>query len=96
MSVVCSDRLQGWNCVSDALAEIRTCPDELQRFVAEAFDQLDGLTDELLVHESADRQIQRQVEREALQTQIDQLASVVAELTESMGGRKDASSRRKG
>ena len=95
MSVECSDQPHGWNCAAEALAEIRACPDKLRRFVAEVFDQLDGLTDELLARESADRQFQRQVEREALEAQIDQLASVVAELAESMGGRKDANGRKK-
>jgi hypothetical protein len=63
MSVECSDRPHGWNCLNEALAESRACPDAPRRFVVEVFDQL---------------------------------ASVVAELAESMGGRKDANGRKKG
>jgi hypothetical protein len=79
----------GWSCASEALADIRAYPGGLQTFVLGVFDQLDGLTDELLARELARQQVQRQAERDVLQGQIDRLASVAAELAEAVAEQKE-------
>ena len=94
MPVESSNQSGGWNCTREALAEIRTCPSGLQTFVSGMFDQLDGLTDDLLARELTRQQVQRQAEREALQGQIDQLASVAAELAEALAGQNELAGRK--
>ena len=94
MPVESSNQSGGWNCTRAALAEIRACPGELQTFVSGMFNQLDGLTDDLLARELTRQQVQRQAEREALQGQIDQLASVAAELAEALAGQNELAGRK--
>jgi RNA polymerase-interacting CarD/CdnL/TRCF family regulator len=88
MAVESSNRSGGSNCAGGALAAIRACSDDLQTFVFGVFDQLEGLTDQLLARELDWQQTQRQTEREALQGQIDRLASVAAELAQTVAEQK--------
>jgi len=75
----------GWSCVRDALAEMRACLGGLQTITTEAFDQLDGVVEALLVRDMASQQAQQRTERESLQDRIDQLIQVASELTEALG-----------
>jgi hypothetical protein len=84
MSVDPSNESGGWSCVRDALAEIRAYPDTVQTFVSSVLDQLSRMTDELLARDLAQHKAHSQSEREALRNQIDRLASVVAELAETV------------
>jgi hypothetical protein len=88
MPVESSSQPGKWNCAREALAEIRACPGELQTFVSGVFDQLDGLTNQLLRHERTLRQTQRQAERESVQGEIDRLSAVAAQLAEMMAEQK--------
>ena len=84
MSVESSNQLGGWDCASDALAEIESYPNELQKFVADLFDQLGGLTDAMLVEELARQRAEQKSERDAMREQIDRLAAVTAELAKTV------------
>jgi hypothetical protein len=84
MSADSSSQPAGWDRAKEALADIRACPGEVQSFVASLFDHLGGLTDELLAHEIARHDLQRQAERDALQAQIDRLAAVAAQLAKTV------------
>jgi hypothetical protein len=74
----------GWNCANDALAEIRAASAELQTLLGDTFDELELLADELQTQELTCRY----VERDALQGQIDRLASVASELAASVAEQK--------
>jgi len=84
MPVESPKRSGGWNCPSEALAEIRAYPGELQTFLVGVFDRLDRLADELRAQEVA----AQHVERDALHGQIDRLASVASELAEAVAEQK--------
>jgi hypothetical protein len=88
MPVESSNQSGDWNSAREALAEMRACPGELQTFILSVFDQLDSLASELLAHELAGQQAQRQAGSEALQNQIDRLASVAAELSKAVAEQK--------
>ena len=81
----------GWNCVRDALAEIRTGHGELQTYISGMFDRLDGLAGEALDSKIAQDCAVGHAEQEALQEQIDRLASLAAELAQSVADQKQLS-----
>jgi hypothetical protein len=68
----------------NALVEIRACYGDMQKFVAGAFDRLNGLVAELGLSELPKGQTRLRVEREAMQDQIDQLAQLANELAQSV------------
>ena len=78
----------GWNGVRDVLAETRTGLGELQTCITEMFDRLDGLVDERLGSRSAQQCAVGRAEQEAIQEQIDRLASLAAELAQSVAEQK--------
>ena len=84
MSAKLSDQSAGSDCARKALTEIRACPGEVQSLVSGVFDQIDKLVEEFLAREVARQRSQGQAEREALQGQIDRLASVAADLARSV------------
>jgi hypothetical protein len=90
MSAELSDQPVGWDCARRALTEIRECPGEVQTLVLGVFDQLDKFVEEFVAQERVRQQSQRQLEREALQDQVDRLATVVAELVASVTEQKQA------
>jgi hypothetical protein len=63
----------------------------LQTFLAGAFDQLDHLADELLAQEL----VSQRGDREALQAQVERLASVANELTVAVAEQKQLVDQRK-
>jgi hypothetical protein len=94
MPVGSSSQPSGLSCVSEALAEIRACSDELQTFVSGVFDHLDGLTDQLRKCEFAREQSQQQADRETVQGEIDRLSAVAAQLAEMMAEQKQLAGRK--
>jgi hypothetical protein len=90
MPVESPNQSGGWNCVGEALAEIRASSGELQTFVGSLFDQLGSLTNEVLTRELARQQTQQQAERETLQGQIDRLAGLAAQLADAMAEQKQS------
>ena len=90
MPVESSGQPGKWNCVSEALAEIRACPGELKTFISGVFDQLDSLTDQLRRYEIS----RRQAEGQAVQGQIDRLSAVAAQLAETMAEQKRLASKK--
>jgi hypothetical protein len=76
------------NGLSTAVAELRACSDEMQAFVAGVFENLEEMADQLSTRERVGRHAQQQAERKALQDQIEQLASVTAELAASVAEQK--------
>ena len=78
----------GWNGVRNALAETRTGLGELQTYITGMFDRLDGLADERLGSRSAQHCAVDHAEQEAFKEQIDRLASLAAELAESVAEQK--------
>jgi hypothetical protein len=81
MSFESSNQLGGWDCARDALAEIASFHDELKILFTGLFDQMGQLNNELLVQEVASQRTEHQVERDALQGQVDRLAAIAAELS---------------
>jgi len=94
MTVEVSYPSSGWSSVHEALGEIRGIPGELQTFVTSLFDELDQTIDGIFVQELSDRQKEHQVEREALQCQIDRLISLTAELTQTVTEQKQLNGQR--
>ena len=80
----------GRNCVRDALAELQACHDEFQTFVADMFDKLDGLAGEFLGTEIRQDDALPEPQRESLQSQIDRLAALTAELAQSLASQRPA------
>jgi hypothetical protein len=78
----------GWNGVRNALAETRTGLGELQTYITGMFDRLDGLADERLGSRSAQQCALDHAEQEKLKEQIDRLASLAAELAQSVAEQK--------
>jgi hypothetical protein len=78
----------GRNCVRNALAEIRAGHGDLQTHILGMFDRLDLLADDLLGSKIARDCAVGHAEQEALQEQIDRLASLAAELAESVAEQK--------
>jgi hypothetical protein len=72
----------------NALIEIRACHDELQEFLAAAFDRLDALVGKLRTERGEQGEVQRQPEGGTLQNQIDLLARMAAELAQSVAERE--------
>jgi predicted TPR repeat methyltransferase len=93
MSVESTRQASGWDCASQALAEIRACPGELEAFVSGLFDEFGKLVDDLLVHELAQDQAQPKKETAAMQEQIDRLAAMVADLAGSVAGQSKPAGR---
>jgi hypothetical protein len=83
-----SNQPTGWACVRDALAEVRTGQSELQTFVSDMFDDLDGLADQLVGSKIAQDCAIGHAEHDALHEQIDRLASLAAELAQSVAEQK--------
>lgn len=96
MPVEPSSQSGSWNCVEDALAEIRAWPDRLQTFVSGVFDELDSMTEKLLAQESIRQDDRRRAEHEALEGQIDRLAAVVAQLAGAVAEQDQAAGRKNG
>jgi hypothetical protein len=88
MSVESTSQPGGWNCASEALAEIQACPGQVQTFVSRMFDDLGSTTDALLAGELARQQSRRQAEREALEEQIDRLTAAASKLAETVAEQK--------
>ncbi|MCE5303078.1 MAG: hypothetical protein LLF97_08215 [Planctomycetaceae bacterium] len=65
--------------------EIRGIPGATQAFVSSAFDHLDDLAHQWLGQELNRRQLQTAAERDGLQQQIDRLASIIGQLSETLG-----------
>jgi hypothetical protein len=71
------DASGGTDCARKALANVRASSDQLQASLSDAFDRLNQLADEMLAHE-----LNRQhAEWQALDGRIEQLTTLVAELT---------------
>jgi hypothetical protein len=68
--------------VAHALAEIRACYGDVRTYVAGAFERLDKLVEEAGA-QTAREPTARQPEQAAIQEQIDQLARLAAQLTQS-------------
>ncbi len=88
-----SNLTAGHNCVRDALAEIRACHSELQAFVTGMFDQLDELVTGRLDPNALRTDGPQEPDREALKDQIERLAAVAAELTQSVAEQKRLAAR---
>jgi hypothetical protein len=78
----------GRSCVREALAEIRAGHGDLQTHILGMFDRLDGLADQLLGSKAARDCAAGQADQDALQGQIDRLASLAAELAQSVADQK--------
>ena len=89
MSVELSNETIDTASARNALAELKSCQVELQEFISDVFDRIDGLAGELLTREIACQQARYQAERETVQTQIETLSSVAAELTKALAEEKD-------
>jgi hypothetical protein len=76
------------NRAKEALAEIRVCCGEIQTFMDGEYDQLDLLSDELLMRHTVHEQAERRVEQELIQNQMDRLVQMMAEVAESVAEQK--------
>jgi hypothetical protein len=85
MSLDSSNQLGSWDCAKDALAELLAFPSELKTFIGGLFDQMGELNRELLVQELENQRKEHYAERDAMRTQIDRLAAIVADLTGALG-----------
>jgi hypothetical protein len=85
-----SNQPLGRSCLRDALAELQACHDEFQTFVADMFDEIDGLAGELLGSPVTCNDALPEPQRESLQSQIDRLAALTAELAQSMASQRPA------
>jgi hypothetical protein len=94
MSFESPDEPVGWECAKRALTEIQECPGEVQSLVLGVFDQLERFVEEFNVQERARQQTQRHAECEALQSQIDSLTAMVAELTDTVAKERKAAEER--
>ncbi|MEN6404997.1 MAG: hypothetical protein ABFC77_00845 [Thermoguttaceae bacterium] len=74
-----------WNSLPDALAEIRGLSVATQAFATSLFDHLDGLSRQWIGRETERRQSQTAAEQDSLQQQIDRLASMIGQLSETLG-----------
>jgi hypothetical protein len=88
MSVESTSQPSGWNCASEALADMQACPGQMQTFVSRMLDELGSTTDALLAGEVARQEARRKAEREALAGQIDRLTAAAAELAETVAEQK--------
>ncbi len=84
MPVESPKRSGGWNCASEALAEIRAYPGELQTFSCRRIRSTGPFGGRVARQEVA----AQHVERDALHGQIDRLASVASELAEAVAEQK--------
>lgn len=94
MSVESPNPSAGWSCVRDALKEIQGFPGELHAYVANMFDELDQAIGGFLTQELVNCHREHQAEREAIQCQIDRLASLTAELTQTVTEQKQFNGQR--
>ena len=72
----------------DALTEIRACCGEIQTFMDGEYDRLDSLADELLIRHTVHEQAERRVEQELIQSQMDHLVQMMAEVAETVAEQK--------
>ncbi len=83
------------DCARNALAEIRKCQTELEEFLAETFERLDGLAEELLTNEINHQEHLRQAEREAVDQQVERLAALATELAHTVAEQKHLVAKRR-
>jgi hypothetical protein len=76
------------NLAKDALAEIRTCYGEIQTFMDDECDRLDAMADELLIRHTVHEQAERRVEQELIQSQMDHLVEMMAEVAQTVATQK--------
>lgn len=73
---------------TDAFLEIRACQRELGVFLTETFERLDQLMEEFLAEEIGFQKNLRKQEQEAVDQQVDRLASMIAKLARSVNEQK--------
>lgn len=91
MSTELSDLPADGSGILRALGQIREYQGEVQNAVVQAFSDIDALGDELLAQETA----REHAEQKALQSQIEQLASVAAQLARSAAAQERLARRRR-